>query len=61
MKTYYLVQFEAEYYCQGVEWATFTRLVYSESFKQASDRIKRLRTTDWELNSPKNFKNLTIL
>jgi hypothetical protein len=56
----YLVQFDAEYYCQGYEDATFQRLVEAESFKDACDKIFNMKTRDWEYQTPKLFKNLSV-
>lgn len=56
----WLVEFEAEYYCQGYEWAHFTRLVNAKTFEEACQKIVSLSTSDWVYQSPKNFKNCTI-
>lgn len=58
---FFLVEFKAEYYCQGFEWATFTRLVRAKSFDDACEKISDLHTKDWQKGTPKDFKNLTIL
>lgn len=57
---YFLVEFQAEYYCQGYETATFQRLVKADTFELACDKIKNHITRDWELSTAKDFKNLTI-
>lgn len=57
---YFLIEFKAEYYCQGYEWATFQRLVSADSFDLACDKIKDKITRDWEQGTPKDFKDLTI-
>lgn len=56
----YLVEFYAEYYCQGYEWGWFQRSVNASSFDEACNKLKKLSTTDWEKGTPKYFKNLTI-
>lgn len=56
----YLIRFRAEYYCQGYEYATFERLVNAFSFEDACSTLKSLKTKDWEINTPKEFVNLTI-
>lgn len=56
----FLVQFRAEYYCQGYEWSTFQRLVKANSFDAACTIIKELDTPDWEKGTPTDFKNLNI-
>lgn len=37
----FLIQFKAEVYCQGYEWAWLTRLVEAETFEQACDKLKK--------------------
>lgn len=56
----FLVEFRAQTYCQGFEWSWLQRLVEAESFEHACIIIKKLKTDDWEYNSPQLFKNLTI-
>lgn len=60
-RTTWLVSFTAEYYCQGYEWGLFQRLVYAHSFDEACHKIKYCDIDLWMKNSPKDFKNLTIL
>lgn len=56
----FLIQFEAEVYCQGYEWAWLTRLVEAETFEQACDKLKKIKTFDWVKGTPQLFKNLSV-
>lgn len=56
----FLVEFRAEYYCQGFEWAWFQRLVSADSFDEACTKLKNMDTPDWEKGTPELFKNLSL-
>ena len=56
----YLIQFRAEVYCQGYEWAWLERLVEADNFELACSKLKEIKTNDWEEGTPELFKNLTI-
>ena len=56
----FLIEFRAEYYCQGYEWAWFSRLVKADTFEEACEKIKNLETNDWGKGSPQLFKNRKI-
>ena len=56
----YLIQFKAEYYCQGYEWGTFQMLVTGETFEEACDKIKRNWSNHYSSETAKDFRNLTI-
>lgn len=56
----FLIQFDAEYYCQGYEYGTFQRLVSANSFEEAWNKVYNMETKDWEYQTPKLFKNLTL-
>lgn len=59
MKTF-LIQFKADYWCQGYEEATFTYLVHAQNFENACEKIKHFETDDFEADTARSFKNLTI-
>ena len=50
----YLIEFRATYYCQGWEWAWFTKLVYANSYEEAIEKVKKVHS------DAKDFKNQTI-
>jgi len=56
----FLIQFRAEYYCQGYEEAIFERLISADTFEEACNRIKKINSRDWEIGTCKDFKNLTL-
>jgi hypothetical protein len=57
----FLIEFRAEYYCQGFEWGTFTVLVQeARNFKHACDQIKTTGSAHYECNTARDFKNYTI-
>jgi hypothetical protein len=56
----FLINFREEYYCQGYEWAWFTRFVKAHTFEEACEKIKNLKTRDWEFGTPELFKNQNI-
>lgn len=55
----FLVSFQAEYYCQGYEWADYLMLVSANSFEEACEKIKNYNGK-WLNGSPQKFENLTI-
>jgi hypothetical protein len=56
----FLVEFRAEYYCQGFEYGWFTKLVTANTFEEACDIIKETKTNEWEYQTPEYFKNKTL-
>ncbi len=56
----FLIEFTAEYYCQGYEDGRFTQLVTANSFEEACKIIKETKTKEWEYQTPKHFKNKTL-
>jgi len=58
---YFLVQFKAEYYTQGYEWATFQLLVKADDYQAAIYRIKHTKTERYDCGTAKDFINLTII
>jgi len=56
----YLIQFKAEYSCQGWEEADFIYLVYAQSYDNAIEKIKHYSGEEFEGDTARNFKNLTI-
>ncbi|MEO6303841.1 MAG: hypothetical protein ABIP51_11785 [Bacteroidia bacterium] len=56
----FLIEFTAEYYCQGYEIGTYQRLVYANSYEEACDKISKLTDEEWLYKTAIKFKNLTI-
>ena len=38
----FLIQFRAEYYCQGYEEAIFEKLISADTFEEACNKIKKI-------------------
>ena len=51
----YLITFQAEYYCQGWEYAWFTKLVTANSYEEAVEKIKT-HTKEWDGKTARYFK-----
>lgn len=56
----YLIEFIADYYCQGTESATFMRLVSAETFERACNKIQNQQTNDYFKGTCSRFRDLTI-
>lgn len=56
----WLIEFQADYYCQGTENATFQRLVTAYTFLEACDKIQQDKTNDYFAGTCSGFHNLTI-
>jgi hypothetical protein len=57
----FLIEFRADYYCQGYEEATFQVLTFADSFEKACEKIKSTPSINYECETAHSFKNLTVL